>query len=96
MSQIISCSIDVTKIDNSKLVEGKNGAKYFNFTVVVNDEPDKYGKDCSITLAQSKEEREAKEKRVFIGGGKTIWRSTKQHTTVKPQANEQGTDDLGF
>lgn len=96
MSQIISCSIDVTKIDNSRLVDGKNGAKYFNFTVMVNDQPDKYGKDCSITLPQSKEEREAKTPRVFIGGGKTIWRSTKQHTTVKPQNNEQGTDTLPF
>jgi hypothetical protein len=96
MSQIISCSIDVTKIDKSKLIEGKNGAKYFNFTVTVNDEPDQYGKDCSIALSQTKEEREAKAKRTFIGSGKTIWRSTAKHTTVKPQQDEPQSSELPF
>jgi len=88
--------MDVTKIDKSTLVEGKNGAKYYNFTITVNDEPDKYGKDCSITASQSKEDREAKKPRTFIGSGKTIWRSTKQHQTVKPQTNEPADSDLPF
>jgi hypothetical protein len=95
MAQIISCSIDVTKIDKTKLVAGKDGIKkYLNFTVNVNDEADQYGKDCSIALSQSKEEREAKAMRTFIGSGKTIWRSTAKHTTVKPQQDETG--DLPF
>ena len=76
---IISCSIDVTKIDKTKLVDGKNGAKYFNFDVIVNDEPNQYGKDVSISLSQTKEERTAKEKKVFIGNGKTVWK--KEPTT---------------
>lgn len=105
MAQIISCSIDVTKIDKSKLVEGKNGAKYFNFNLNVNDQEDKYGKDCSISLPQTKEERAAKANRTFIGNGKTVWRShlhlatpaaAVTHQTVKPQTNEQGTDTLPF
>lgn len=99
MAQLIGCSIDVTKIDKSKLVEGKNGAKYFNFTISVNDQADKYGKDCSISLSQSKEEREAKKDRVFIGSGKTLWRSTTQHRTVETQTESYGSnsqDDLPF
>lgn len=97
MAQIIGCSIDVTKIDKSTLVEGKNGAKYYNFTVTVNDEANEYGKDVSISASQSKEDREAKKPRTFIGSGKTIWRSTKQHQTVKQQTNEPSNpDDLPF
>jgi hypothetical protein len=96
MAQLIGCSIDVTKIDKSKLVDGKNGAKYFNFNISVEDEPNQFGKDCSITLPQSKEERDAKAKRVFIGSGKTLWRSTKQHQTVAPQTQETGGNDLPF
>lgn len=97
MAQIISCSIDVTKIDKSKLVDGKNGAKYFNFDLVVNDEPNQYGNDCSIANKQTKEERASKAKRTYIGNGKTVWRSTAKHTTVKPQSNEQGSsEDLPF
>jgi hypothetical protein len=79
--RIISCSIDVTKIDKTKLVEGKNGAKYFNFDVIVNDEPNQYGKDVSISLSQTKEERTAKEKKVFIGSGKTVWKKEPQAGT---------------
>jgi len=95
MAQIIGCSIDVTKIDKTKLVEGKNGAKYFNFNVNVEDEPNEYGKDCSITLSQTKEQRDAKEKKVYIGSGKTLWRSTKTHQTVKQQTNDSS-DPLPF
>lgn len=74
--QLIGASIDLSKVDKSKIIEGKNGAKYYNFTVIVNDEPNQYGKDVAITQEQTKEQREAKEPRVFIGNGKTFWRST--------------------
>ncbi len=79
--RIISGSMDVTKIDKTKLIEGKNGAKYLNFDIIVNDEPDKYGKDVSLTLSQTKEERTAKEKKVFIGNGKTVWKKEPQADT---------------
>lgn len=88
--RIISCSIDVTKIDKTKLVDGKNGAKYFNFDVIVNDEPNQYGKDVSISLSQTKEERTAKEKKVFIGNGKTVWKkepTTDTNYTAQAQNN---------
>ena len=81
MARIISGSMDVTKIDKTKLIEGKNGAKYLNFDIIVNDEPDKYGKDVSLTLSQTKEERTAKEKKVFIGNGKTVWKKEPQADT---------------
>jgi hypothetical protein len=78
MAQILSCSIDVSKIDKSKLISGKNGAQYFNFDVIVNDKPNEYGKDVSIAIQQTKEERQAKNKKTFIGGGKTVWKSNSE------------------
>lgn len=80
MARIISASIDLSKIDKSKIVE-KNGAKYYDFDITVNDEPNKFGQDVSITQKQSKEEREAKEKKVFIGNGKTVWKKEPQADT---------------
>jgi hypothetical protein len=71
--RIISASIDVSKIDKSKLIEGKNGAKYYNFDIVVNDAPDKFGKDVSLSAGQTKEERASKAKKLFIGNGKTVF-----------------------
>ena len=75
MAQIINASIDLSKIDKSKIVEGKNGAKYYNFSITVNDEKDQYGNDVKLTAQQSKEEREAKATKVYIGNGKTTWKS---------------------
>lgn len=80
MSKLISLSIDVTKIDKSKLVSGKKGT-YLNLTVELKDEADQYGNNVSAWEGQSKEEREAKANRNFLGNGKVIWES-------KPLAND--------
>lgn len=98
MSQIISASIDLNKIDKSKIVTGKNGAKYYNFTIVVNDKPDNYGKDVQLKDSQTKEQREAKEKAPFIGGGKTVWKSTTDvpAQSSQPVSQEPEGDDLPF
>lgn len=77
MSKIIGASIDLSKLKNAPIVKGKNGAEYVNITIMVNDQPNEWGKDVSISLEQSKEQREAKEKKVFVGNGKTIFDSDK-------------------
>jgi len=108
MSKIISASIDLAKIDKSKIVVNDkngnpftNGAKYLNIQVVLNDETDAYGNDTAIRINQSKEEREKGEKPIYIGNGKTVWSSQANNTTVhqaeiisnsKPEEN----DDLPF
>ena len=80
MSMIISASINVAKIDKSKIQTVdkngkpfKDGAKYYNITISVNDDFDKFNNNVQITEAQTKEQREAKEKRVFIGNGRVNW-----------------------
>lgn len=73
MSRIISASIDLNKIDISKVTTGKNGGKYVNISIIINDSVDQYGNDTSITIGQTKEEREAKASKVYIGNGKTIY-----------------------
>jgi hypothetical protein len=71
---IIGASIDLSKIDKGKIVLGKNGAKYYNFDVIVKDTEDKYGNNVQICEKQTKEERTAKEARKFLGNGKTVWK----------------------
>ena len=75
MARLVSASINLSLIDKSKIVEGKNGAKYYDITIAFNDEKDKYGNDCTITAGQTKEEREAKAKKIYLGNGKTRWSS---------------------
>jgi len=69
MSTLISGSIDLTKIDKSKLKDGK----YLNVQISVNDATDNYGNNVAITLNQTKEEREAKEKKTYLGNAKVVW-----------------------
>ena len=71
MATIIVGSIDVTKIPKEKLVQGKKGT-YLDVNITVNDDS-KYGNNVSFAVGQSKEEREAKEPRTYLGNGKVVW-----------------------
>ena len=103
MSKMLVGSIDLNKIDKTKIVstdkDGKpfqNGAKYLNVVVWVNDAPDQYGNDASIQLGQTKEERDASQKATYIGNLKS--NSQPQQTRAVSQEVAQGgdNDDLPF
>jgi hypothetical protein len=92
MATIIAASIDLAKIDKSK-IQTKNGAMYYNITININDEADKYGNICSIITNQTKEEREAKAKKQYIGNGKMVWSSDGSKPVAK--ASTSSTDNFG-
>ena len=46
---------------------------YTNYSMNVNDQTDKYGNNVSVILAQSKDEREAKKPKVYVGNGKVVF-----------------------
>ena len=72
MAGIIKASINLNNIDKSKIIEGKKG-KYLPITITVNDEPDQFGNQGPVTMDQSKEEREAKTPKVYLGNVKVVW-----------------------
>jgi hypothetical protein len=69
MSTLISLSIDVTKITKSKIKDGK----YLDVTISVDDQTNQWGKNASIYESQTKEERDSKASKSYIGGGKVVW-----------------------
>ena len=71
MATIINASIDVTKIPKESLVVGKKGT-YANVTVFINDET-RFGNNASIAMSMSKEEREAKEAKTYLGNAQVVW-----------------------
>ena len=73
MSAIINASINLSKVDESRIFE-KDGNRWLNLSISVNDETN-YGNNVGISIAQSKEEREAKTLKTFIGNGKVVWNS---------------------
>ena len=68
MSAIIQMSIDVTKIDKSKLKDGK----YLNVSISVNDET-RYDNNVSMSYNQTKEERESGAKKIYFANGRVAW-----------------------
>ena len=88
MSGLINASINLEKIEKSKIIKGKKGS-YINVTVFINDEKDEYGNNASVIMSQTKEEREAKTARVYLGNG--IFYGNNQPSEVKV-----ATDGLPF
>ena len=71
MSAIINASIDLSKVDSSRIFE-KDGRKWLSLSISVNDETN-YGNNVGISLSQTKEEREAKQPKTYLGNGKVVW-----------------------
>ena len=69
--RILKGSIDVSKIDKSKLVTGKKGT-YMNVSILIRDDVDQYGNTGFITQDTTKEEREAGVKGAILGNIKDL------------------------
>jgi hypothetical protein len=99
MSTLINASIRVDKLPKEKFVKGKDGAVYYNLTIAVNDET-RYGNNVGIMDSQTKEEREAKKTKLYLGNGKVVWTDGKvtlaerEEQTTTNQVEE--TADLPF
>ncbi len=72
MSTLINGSIRVDKLPKEKFIKGKDGAVYYNFTVSVQDET-RYGNNVAFMDSQTKEERDAKMPKTYLGNGKVVW-----------------------
>ena len=73
MSALINLSLRVDKLPKEKFVQGKDGAVYYNFTIGLNDESNQWGQNVSATDSQTKEEREAKKAKTYLGNGNVVW-----------------------
>ena len=72
MASIIKASIDLNKIPKDKIFIGKKG-KYLPITITINDELDQFGNQGPVVVEQTKEEREAKVAKTYLGNVKVVW-----------------------
>jgi len=49
------------------------GLNCVELTIAVNDEVNNYNQNVSAFVAQTKEQKEAKTKKFYIGNGRTVW-----------------------
>ena len=57
---------------SSLSIKQKDGS-YKNYTIQINDETNDFGQNVVMYEEQTKEQREAKEKRKYIANGKVFW-----------------------
>ena len=72
MASIIKTSINLNEIPKDKIYVGKKG-KYLPITITLNDELDQFGNQGPVCVDQSKEEREAKAEKTYLGNVKVVW-----------------------
>ena len=98
MGAIINGSIRVAKMPKEKFVKGRDGAVYYNFTIGIQDET-RFGNNVAFMDSQTKEERDAKMAKTYLGNGKVVWISDDgvklAERDDQPQA-EVVSDDLPF
>ncbi len=101
MALILATSINLNEIPKDKIIVGKKG-KYLPISITLNDELDQFGNQGPVIVSQSKEEREAKTPKVYLGNVKLVWTNgevkkfdVQQQTAPQPQV-EKVEDDLPF
>ena len=102
MASIIKTSINLNEIPKDKIYVGKKG-KYLPITITLNDELDQFGNQGPVVVEQTKEERDAKAPKTYLGNVKVVWtngsnvepapRDNNSATAPAPAAAE---DDLPF
>lgn len=94
---MITVSIDVTKLDKSRIKNHENGSKYLNLTLI--DTPNsQYGDHFMVVQSSSKEEREQGIKLPPLGNGKDWDRERDQapQQQAQQQAPPINDDDIPF
>ena len=102
MAGIITGSINLSNIPKDKIIVGKKG-KYLPITITLNDEVDQFGNQGPVIVDQTKEEREAKVAKTYLGNVKVVWTNgdnvNAAPRTDQPQAQpakQEVEDDLPF
>jgi len=105
MASILKANLNLAAIPKDKIYKGKKGS-YLPITITINDELGNYGDNGPIIVEQSKEEREAKADKTYLGNVKVVWTNgtnvataPREGTTAAPPpqaAPAAADDDLPF
>lgn len=76
-----------------KTINAKN-EKGISITISQNDETNKYGQNVTVFVSQTKEQREQKKDKFFVGNGKTFWTDGKITIAEKRETSSNGTSQV--
>ena len=86
MASIIKTSINLNGIPKDKIYVGKKG-KYLPITITLNDEVDQFGNQGPVVVEQTKEERDAKAPKTYLGNVKVVW-TNGQNVEAAPRMDQ--------
>jgi len=86
MASIIKTSINLNAIPKDKIFTGKKG-KYLPITITLNDELDQFGNQGPVVVEQTKEERDAKAAKTYLGNVKVVWTNGQNVDTAPKDMN---------
>jgi len=102
MASIIKASINLNAIPKEKIFVGKKG-KYLPITITLNDELDQFGNQGPVVVEQTKEERDAKAAKTYLGNVKVVWSNgtnvdpaPRDNNSAPAPAPAAAEDDLPF
>jgi|TARA_R110001592_G_scaffold75852_2_gene229478 hypothetical protein len=103
MASIIKASINLSEIPKEKVIIGKKG-KYLPIVITLNDDADQFGNQGPIIVDQTKDERDAKAQKTYLGNVKVVWTNgtnvdTAPRDNMQPVAKPQSNtleNDLPF
>ena len=87
MASIIKTSINLNNIPKDKIYEGKKG-KYLPITITLNNDVDQFGNQGPVVVEQTKDERDAKAAKTYLGNVKVVWTDGNNVDTA-PRDNNQ-------
>ena len=98
---MITLSICLSDLPKEKIQTASNGKKYINLVVDKRKEAGKYGETHTLYVSQTKEEREAKDDKKYVGSGKEYAYNGQHDNASKASGHqakeqEQSNDGLPF
>jgi len=99
MSSLNSAFIKTEKLKEILHILEQKEAKGLELTISISDTGNDYGQNVSVFVSQTKEQRDAKKPKFYVGNGKTFWTDGKIVIPQKMETNEAGItqpDDCPF
>ena len=87
MASIIKASINLSEIPKDKIYVGKKG-KYLPITITLNDDVDQFGNQGPVVVEQTKEERESKAAKTYLGNVKVVWTNGQNVDRARMDSNQ--------
>lgn len=103
MSSLNNIYIKVETLETLLNVVKKKGEKGISIDISISDETNQYGQNLSAYVTQTKEQRDEKKPRFYVGNGKCFWsdgiinvaKKNEVHQEVHVNQEEEA-DDLPF